>query len=90
MTNPHYYGNPNHSFMPQKTILDSHIKQLKETWEEYLATTNAKDQKTRLAEIRSYLRQITLALEPLENQASDSIAHGKARKMLRKYRPPND
>lgn len=75
--------------MGQERIFKVNLKQLEETFTEYLDTTNIKDKLTRLREAQMYLRNITLTLERIENEQLRTAPHLAARRIVRIYREIN-
>ena len=72
--------------MRQEKIFQINLRQLQETFTEYLDTTNHRDKLTRLKEAQIYLRNITLTLERIENEQLRLAPHLAATRILRNYK----
>jgi len=68
--------------MTRKKSFQFHLKQLEETFTEYLDTKNAKDKLTRLRELRCYLRIIKQIAEQIENEEYRKAPHLALRRIM--------
>ena len=72
--------------MTQEKIFQINLRQLQETFNEYLDTINSRDKLTRLKETTLYLRNMTLILERIENEQLRTAPHLTATRVIRNYK----